>query len=36
LANLSFHRMAQILPWVEVLAGCLITLIALTLLTQAL
>ena len=36
LANLSFHRVAQILPWVEVLAGCLITLIALTLLTQAL
>ncbi len=36
LANLPFHRVAQILPWVEVLAGCLITLIALTLLTQAL
>lgn len=36
LANLPFHRVAQILPWVEVLAGCLITLIALTLLTQTL
>ena len=36
LANLPFHRVAQILPWIEVLAGCLITLIALTLLTQVL
>lgn len=36
LANLPFHRVAQVLPWVEVLAGSLITLIALTLLTQTL
>ncbi|MES2435944.1 MAG: hypothetical protein V4586_19190 [Pseudomonadota bacterium] len=36
LANLPFDRVAQILPWVEVLAGCLITVIALTLLTQTL
>lgn len=36
LANLPFHRVAQVLPWVEVLAGGLITLIALTLLTQTL
>ncbi len=36
LANLPFRHVAQILPWVEVLAGCLITLIALTLLTQTL
>lgn len=34
LANLPFHRAAQVLPWGEVLAGCLITVIALTLLTQ--
>ena len=36
LANLPFDRVAQILPWVEVLAGCLISFIALTLLTQTL
>lgn len=36
LANLPFQRAAQILPWVEVLAGCLITVIALTMLGQAL
>ena len=36
LANLPFHRVAQVLPWVEILAGSLITLIALTLLTQTL
>ena len=36
LANLPFPRVAQVLPWVEVLAGGLITLIALTLLTQTL
>jgi nickel/cobalt exporter len=36
LANLPFSRAAQILPWVEVLAGCLIALIAITQLTQAL
>ncbi|MDZ4310882.1 MAG: hypothetical protein U1A24_10065 [Cypionkella sp.] len=36
LANLPFNRVAQILPWVEVLAGSLITVIALALLTQTL
>lgn len=36
LANLPFDRVAQVLPWVEVLAGSVITLIALTLLTQTL
>lgn len=36
LANLPLIRVAQILPWVEVLAGSLITLIALSLLTQVL
>lgn len=36
LANLPLQRAAQILPWVEVLAGCLITVIALTMLGQTL
>lgn len=36
LANLPLQRAAQILPWVEVLAGCVITVIALTMLGQAL
>lgn len=36
LANLPLGQVARILPWVEVIAGCIITLIALTLLTQAL
>ena len=36
LANLPFDRVARVLPWVEVVAGSAVTLIAFTLLTQAL
>ncbi|GLS85933.1 hypothetical protein GCM10010873_09070 [Cypionkella aquatica] len=36
LANLPFDRAASVLPWVEVIAGCTIALVALTLLVQPL